>query len=339
MIASVWPKALLRKEWYQQRWYALITFLLIVPSVLMLPWNTKWIVLHPILATHMHTYSLTSHEQFVRNFQLFMGGYAQQGSTGLWATWVVIGLAVSALYVERRNQTLWFTLTTPVTKRQILRMKWTFGIGIIVAVFGLIGTYLLILDNLGHVGIPNSTIASWCVNQIGAQMAMYSLAFCASVLIGNPIVSAISVYTVALLPSLFSWVFGGWYQRLTEHLPNSWIYQEYIGLSPLALVGGHPVVWYAWLFMLWSFLVAYIGYVASQWAFDRVQAEHLSELFTFPRMRMWGCAFICILSGISIVRELFPMVPIQFKLVIMLTMIGILWRWLFVKLSKKKIPN
>jgi len=322
--ASILPKALMRKEWYQQRWYALFVLLLISPSVLMLPW--KAIPMEQRTDTMLGRNGWpTLHAQLQFNFEGYISFTHTDATTGLWASFVVIGLAVMGFYVERKNHSFWFTLTSPTSRRQLLRVKFVFGTSVVIAVFSVLALYLTVLAAFGQLHHFEADILYWWFAEVTVQLAMYSIAFLLCVVVGNPIVAGVLAYIAARVPDVIMLLAPNGLFRHRYSWVVVWIFRR---LSPLNQFGAG---WNKGMlpYLVWSLVLAFLCYLVAQRLFQHVELENVYNLFVFPRTQKWGIVIFSLLVGFMIVEEIvFRQSSRVLKIALFITISGLLLMWL-----------
>ncbi|MHB1627764.1 MAG: hypothetical protein ACYCVB_05220 [Bacilli bacterium] len=275
MMQSLFPKELLYKEWIQKRWAAVLVCLMIIPSVFFqsqAPWNGA--------------------ESFLNFCNHIFGQFV----IGWWTTLTVVGLAVFSLWSERNRELWWFTLSGPVTKRQVLRAKYTFDLSLIVAVFTLFAIVLAIVDVSLGFGYPLFGIVRWWVTELSIQCSMYALALLLATLIGNIIAVVLLTFGIANIPMYAGipmvWALGANLVVFTEpskyYIPLSWkLMWAMTHLSPLNWYDLNLArVWMSpWPYLLWFLIFALLACIASENIYERTNNERLSHFFVFSWTR------------------------------------------------------
>lgn len=314
MKRSIYPKALLYKEWVQKRWIALLVFLLICPSAFLntltpLGYNrivygqtgqvingvTKWGAMH---ATDV----------WALNFSDFCSQVLGRYTVGWWASLVVVGLALYTLWSERNHDTWTFTLSGPISKRQLLRTKCTFDAAMIVCTFTVIAIGLWIIDIAVGLQYPIAGIVRWWFAELAIQGSMYALALFFGMLFGNVLAVGLVTFAIAMVPlriyillvdRLRPVAFDPTYDHaVSVKWKVMWIFAH---LSPLnwfnedlgkAYIG--PLY-----FMGWFMISAFGLYVLAQLLYQRIQPERTAYLFTFRETKYPLAAVLS--AGISFV--------------------------------------
>jgi hypothetical protein len=323
VIESIFPKALVRKEVYLHRWYALSVFLLIIPTLVKLPWAQTIVSVKSGVTSPM-PWRL----QAVQALQQFVDGGAT-GSVGIWAAFVVMGYAVMLMYSERQRGSLWYALTTPVSRQQILRVKWCFGFLTLIGVFGLSGLYLFILNSVIHAHIASVVILTWSVTQVVVETGIFTLTMLIAILVSNPVFALGIGYLLEKLPGMVEWVLPDAYYRLIFRMPYNWIFLNWQAcITPWSFVGRRVDDIQGWLDLSWFLLLIVLCYAAAQRLFRQMQAERAFALFSLPGMRRWGIGILVAISGLMVVDVLFHQVPKSLKILIFLLFVVCAWRWL-----------
>lgn len=288
-----YPRALLYREWLNKRWAALLVFLLIAPSAYLqtlMPLTGNRIIYGGIQG-HLRPFDVVA-----ANFAITCNQISSRYTTGMWAALVVVVLALYSVWIERHQDTFWFTLGGPISKSSILRVKFLIDTSIIIGVFTVLGISLCIIDGAVNAHYPVVGIARWWLAQVSILLAMYGLTVLISTMLGNPLASGIVVFGISVLPMYLGALLVNWlganlvyfYGHTTAQIPFSWKLMWIIShASPLnwyditfTTTWGHPVLFFAW-FLIWS----YICYRFARLLFERADNERLSNLFTFRRTR------------------------------------------------------
>ncbi len=342
MIALYLPRALVLKEWLHQRWYALIAFVCISPSVLLMPWLASTTRIAPYsgpVTNHLPIIHMTAHQTLAYEFgnyiQYFMGH-----STGLWAAWVVMGLAVMSWANEQQSGALWFTLTGPVTRKVLVRTKYLAGISIIIAICTILDAYMLCLNAFVHLGAAPVWILYWWFAELAILTCAYSIAFTMAVLINNPAIAVLLTYVVCRTPDYFDRLFARAYTSAIDKIippasglePVSYhIFGIVEHLTPFQMRG--PIAGIA-PYIVWCIVLSGICYFTAQRLFQTIRSEHLLDLVRLPRLRRWAMALFCLLTSLTVTEMLFRPVPRSVKFLILVCLAVLLWR-----IAKMIIPK
>lgn len=288
MKKSIYPKALLYKEWVQKRWIALLTFLLICPSAFLntltplgysrivygqtgqvINGVTKWGAMH---ATDV----------WALNFSDFCSQVLGRYTVGWWASLVVVGLALYTLWSERNHDTWTFTLSGPISKRQLLRTKCTFDAAAIVCTFTIIAIGLWIIDIAVGMQYPISGIVRWWFAELAIQGSMYALALFLGMLFGNVFAVGLLTFAIAMVPEkIYLLLF---YQLRPVAFPIKWkLLSIFSQLSPLSWFNANlDKASIGPLYFLGGFMICSFGlYFLTQFLYQRIPNERIDYLFTF----------------------------------------------------------
>lgn len=309
MPRSFFPKGLLYKEWMQKRWLVLLAFLVACPSVF-------FQTLMPLTETH-HSVTLISSigvtqtsNVVVNNFNDFVNQVVGHLSTGWWTSIVIVGIALYSLWTERNQEVGWFTFSGPVSKRQVMRLKYAFDLSLIVGIFTVLAASLALIDAGIGVHYPIAGIVRWWVAELAIQSSMYGLALLVATLVGNIVGAAVLTFGIANIPMYAgiplihllgaNWVVFGEPSKST--IPFSWNVMWVIThLSPLnwfntKLDQPDPnALTNPWPYLVWFLVFTGLACLASERIYERIANERLSDLLAFRWLKH---PFIVALSGL-----------------------------------------
>lgn len=292
MAKSFFPKGLLFKEWMQKRWIVLIACLCISPSVF-------FETLMPLTDSAHRWITITSSDGSVQHvdtvattFDWFCNEIVGHFSAGWWATAVVIGLAIFSVWSERNHEVGWFTFSGPITKRQVLRAKYTFDIGLIVALFTVLAIAMLIIDAAIGIHYPLFGIFRWWIAELAVQCAMYGLTLLIATLIGNAVAVAVLTLGAVTVPGhlLNPYVAGfmvNWtaVQNASQHAAlarahMSWVISHFSPIHWFNVDFSQPYV-HPWPYFVGFLIFATVACLVSERIYDAAKTERLSNFFAF----------------------------------------------------------
>lgn len=212
------------------------------------------------------------------------------GLPGLLVSALVVGLAAYSFAAERHRDAGWFTLSGPVTKRQILRAKYGFDLGLLMALFTVVAIAMLALGD----SVPD--VARWWVAEVAVQGGLYGLALVVATLVGNAMAVLLLTFGLTNVP-IYAGVFlvnalGAnlvvFQNPLRFAIPFSWkVMWTITELSPLnwvdaqlATMWGNP-----WPFLILFLVLLGVALVVAERIYDKVDNERLSSLFAFSWLR------------------------------------------------------
>lgn len=234
-------------------------------------------------------------------------------STGWWATFVVIGLAIYSIWMERNQEVGWFSFSVPVTKRQIVRAKVLFDIGSIIAIFTVLALSLAVIDEIVQIHYPLLDILRWWFAELSVQCAMYSLAFLVATLIANAAAVAVLTLGLAYLPMYVGipliYALGANWVVFTQpsqyHIPISW-------WAMWAITHLSPLNWFnvdfqfnkmhAWPFFVGFLVFSVIAHVFAEWIYHKMPNERFTHLFAFRWLQHPMTAVLSIVVATILVR-------------------------------------
>ncbi len=308
-----YPRALFYKEWHQKRFAALLVFLLICPSVYIQT------LIQPLWVHGTNDYQYTlGHQTPVDVISLRFSDFCNQVvghyTIGLWASIVVGTLAVYSVWVERHNDTFWFTLSGPISKSAVLRVKYTVDAGIVLGVFTVLAASLVIIDWIVGANYPVAGMIRWWFAEIGIQMGIYALVFMLTVLVGNVVAACLLAFGVAMAPmyvgALMVNLLGANLIYFERHAPVPlswkimWIISHLSPLNwfnePLATSWGPPWVYFAW-FLVFSVICCFLA----QFLFEKAENERISNLFVFRESRHIVMLLLSCAGSFLLVRTIF----------------------------------
>lgn len=259
---GLFPRALLFREWRQNRW--------LYGAGLLFMWL-------PLRAGATTATSL---------------GY---GDAHYGWYWSVIVTALGVLTMRLDHAQLWYLLSGPVKRRDLLRVKALFGIAVVVAAFLLPWLWL----TLGDLTQQYGPVGSWSpgggfvgtATHVLAMSALLLTALAATCVAGNLLLAAAGALLVALLPvfasALMSFIDSPSFLGGPVHYSHAFylIQTTVLSLSPtLATGSGRSAV--NWLpFLLWYVVWAAGFWLLGERLWERVPLERLRENLFFPRLR------------------------------------------------------
>jgi ABC-type transport system involved in multi-copper enzyme maturation permease subunit len=160
-MVSYFPKALLFREWRVQRlWLCLAAAIILVPvfwSILSLSlWSVDAVMVRSQL------WNVLAHLIYGQssNWQPDIKIVGNPVPNRLNA-FVAVGLAVTVVGQERRQGALWYMLSGPVRRADLLRVKYVLGLCCLVVVTILLWVTSYILDTSLGTWIPLSVLCDW----------------------------------------------------------------------------------------------------------------------------------------------------------------------------------
>jgi ABC-type transport system involved in multi-copper enzyme maturation permease subunit len=193
MVMPFWNKALLWKEWRQNRWIISVTFFLTgVVSIVLTLLIGALKALNPAFFRQANWSDLLAR---IFDFDPFFGMINA-------LTALVLGTFL--LSQERTARTLEFLVTTPVSRRDIVNTKYAIGASTII-----IGVLFVFLFATGvKVFLPVeygfSTVLKWFFVTGSVMLSIFSLSFFVSTLTGNILASAIGALVAIYIPLFVS---------------------------------------------------------------------------------------------------------------------------------------
>ena len=260
-------RALFYKEWLQKRLIVAIVSILLCFRLL---------ATHGLTAAALHMGSDWSLSIF--------------GLPGLLVSALVVGLATYSFAVERRRDVGWFTLSGPVTKRQVLRAKYAFDLGLLVALFTTVAVVMLACGE----SVPDA--ARWWVAELAVQGFVYGLTLVVGTLVGNALavilltfgLTNVPVYAGVVLVNALGANLVVFLNPSRYAIPFSWkVMWAITELSPLNWGSAQLTQMWAnpWPFLILFLVLAGTACVAAEHIYERVDNERLSSLFAFSWLR------------------------------------------------------
>ncbi|MCY0901597.1 MAG: hypothetical protein OWU32_05340 [Firmicutes bacterium] len=212
------------------------------------------------------------------------------GLPGLVVSGLVAGLAAYSFAVERHQDAGWFTLSGPVTKRQVLRAKYGFDLGLLAIFFTSVAVVMMVCGDSGM------EAARWWVAELAVQGFVYGLALVVGTLVGNAMAVILLVFGLTNVP-IYAGVFlvNAFGANLVVFqnpsrfaIPWSWkVMWTITELSPLNWVDAQLTTMWAspWPFLILFLVLSGVALAVAERIYAKVDNERLSSLFAFPWLR------------------------------------------------------
>lgn len=228
----------------------------------------------------------------VNNFTWNVNEIVGHFSAGWWASIVVVGLAVYSLWTERNHDSGWFTLSGPVSKRQIIRVKYVYDLSLIAATFTFLALSLGVIDWILGIHYPLYGIFRWWVAELAIQCSMYGLSLLFGTLIGNSVVVALLAFAVSNVPMYIGIPLthmlganGVVYADPSKYfIPVSWrVMWMVTHLSPLNWFSlDFSKLWTSpWPYFIWFLLFTVLSCWVSERIYERTANERMSNFLAF----------------------------------------------------------
>lgn len=323
MKASYFPKALLYKEWRGQRlWLGFAAALILVPSL--------WSLLNKETGSFgpgMHRTELWTWLVKLLYGQNANWPMSTQISghpvTSMWYGFVAVGLAVAIVGYERRQGVLYYTLTSPVRKADLLRVKFFCGLAVLAS--AMIG--LLVIAGLGDSvlsGIlPVDVLGEWFLVNVMTSAGLYAIAFLVAQAVGTTVGAGLIACGVSVVPAVVGSVLryvpqifgvattpnpmldkiGHFLVRMSPgFFMSSHSRSESYGIvgsgAPPTAVTLNQDMHFTWPLALAYVLAIGLCYLLAQWLFARAYVEKMSNVFIFPVLWQW--AAVAVSAGIGL---------------------------------------
>lgn len=249
----------------------------------------------------------------VNTFTWFCNEIVGHFSTGWWASIVVVGLAIYSGWTERNHEVGWFTLSGPVSKRAVMRVKYAFDLTLILSIFTFLAVSLAIIDLAVGIHYPLYGIIRWWVAEIAIQCSVYGLALLLATLVGNVIAVALLTFGILKAPMYMgitmiyalgaNWVVFGEPSKYT--IPLSWkVMWLLTHLSPLNWFSvDFTHLWTsAWPYFLGFILFTVLACVGTELIYERTANERISNFLAFKWLRHPLIAMLSIVVAFLLIR-------------------------------------
>jgi hypothetical protein len=336
-MGSFFPKALVYKEWKQQWSWAAVLFVVgcTVPLLLILRsfthlWDDPQMRavyvnnLRLYLSSLLHDHSYNG----VDNFGMLPFGAAVLGAT--------------VLAHERSQGGLWYTLTGPVTRREVLRVKALVGCALVAAIVTVCASVLAALSAMAALHLAAGDFVAWWARSLLVSVAMFMTGLLAATMVGHIAAACIAGLGIAVAPSAI----GLFFEIITvlthpnglnpDHIPLNDVFGR---LSPLHYAGG----WAdcpPWLVLVGLALWSMAAYVLAQRLFFLTAVEHMGDFFIFPTLWKWFLFLVSLAVGLvltAISLRANPVEPLNFAIRYAVS-VGLCWflaAWL-IRIYRKK---
>ena len=308
MMSSLLNRGLLWKEWRQNRWYFLLTGLLLAYV--------------PVLKS-LYFLSLGSKPVSEWGHLNYIAGFAQGRGTAMepWSMVAVILLGALMLGEERKGS-LNYLVSTPASRGQIILAKFLVGSGVILLVMMVNSVFLLGMDNLFPVSYTRMDVLHWAVLTSLVFLGLYTLTLMASTFTSNVLAAGGLGFGLIFLPQtvihlitvtagkyfsasqsfLIKAHYLGSYLTLPDYLTRlgreaintSDVHGSWLGLTSTGSI--HPDIWTEGLYLFLMILVLLLVAIV---IFERSSLEPGGTIFASRRARRCGEITLTILLGWS----------------------------------------
>ncbi|WP_026973877.1 hypothetical protein [Alicyclobacillus contaminans] len=333
-MASFFPKALVFKEWRQQRWWGLLFLLVLAgPEVLVLT-----VRLMRIWSEQDAQLRLTMLEM-IRFTLAAMTGQADNDSGGLeYYAFAAAAFGSIILSYDRSHGGLWYTLSGPFTRRQVLRVKATLGALFLMASLVVFAVLLYALNLGAGAGLPVHAFLRWLGCEALLQLACFVCGLMGATLVGQVYVAPLAGWLIGGLPLALS----VYVQLLTGPNSANWVFTMTHLLeqfAPLYYTRGFPSGPSAMFFVCTGCWIL-VGYFGVQQLFRAISLERMDNFFLFPGLWHWvvfgGCCFVgLVMAEESSVDEQVPAPEMLLKHAVFTVLLWLLVRWLIRWYRKK----
>ncbi|WP_026960872.1 hypothetical protein [Alicyclobacillus herbarius] len=272
-MGSYFPKALVYKEWRETHGWLIGAGLFILSEPLL-----RLLVLGLGLVEGQNESGLRAMawNAFASYLTDVVTRMHSDGTTGFLAILAVMVVAEVQVAQERSQGRLLCVLMGPVTRADLLRVKFVLGAAWL---FALIVVFTLIVTVSGAFAPERpspATLAAFALDELAILAAFYGMAFLVACVVTGAfpvlIITAILVDAPIWLPNLVAF-------NSSPNQPQQWP-GVVAHISPWSWLNAPVPI--PWLAVLWLFFLAAFGYWAGQRAFARVHAEHFQDLFGLP---------------------------------------------------------
>ncbi|QQE77403.1 ABC-2 transporter permease [Alicyclobacillus sp. SO9] len=290
-MESYFPKALWFKEWREHRWRAVLAAVIISLSPVargLLYWSRHTAV--PGAQNY-------AGRMFWNQFNSEISTFSKSSTTGLPAVVVVVIIAIILVVGERNSGSLWYILSTPVQRRQWLRTKFLFGLGVIYGTYTILLIWNSVVTVFNPAPVGFGDVVRWWIYMLAVQGTVYAVAFVTALCVTNAILVFIGTFVVLGIPSFLS----GYIHEATiassqpVHVAVQRSTQWIDSLSPLAMFKHNLLLSNPFLY-LYMVMIPLL-YVLAQVLMRRIEAEHLSSLLTLPKL--WYLVIVGISTGLG----------------------------------------
>ena len=186
-------KALLWKEWRQSHWLFGVAFLLMSFTTIfqtLIFWIVK--AIRPSVYVYNHNIDPTLWSWSIAN----MINYNYDSSLNIIGVYVAIGIGVQLMARERSHNTLEFLVATPVSRREIVQVKYFLGAGVILVI--LLVNFLFVSMAALILPAKYTLIAAvkWFALAGAVLLAIFSISFFVSIITGNSFAVLIGVQVI-----------------------------------------------------------------------------------------------------------------------------------------------
>ncbi|GIM46780.1 hypothetical protein DNHGIG_23290 [Collibacillus ludicampi] len=278
MSVSFLNKALLWKEWRQNRGYFWMLFLVMA-------WVPIGVTLFSIAMQPFTdlAWGGDPHKAWSRIISSLVQGHASP----FWAFWSSFFLGATLLGQERTGNTIEFLVTAPVSRRAIVSAKFFMGTGMILLIMLLIGLFMIIMPLFLPAHYTFHDVIAWWLPTTCVQLAIFGVCFAVSTLSGKAISNYLLSMIVLCLPL---WIGSGVASILRSIYLNSYKYASIVSIfehwgtmmflpSYLFIPGATEKT--GFLHVLAFLLVTVVSYILSCWLFERNPLEKNGQTLIF----------------------------------------------------------
>jgi ABC-type transport system involved in multi-copper enzyme maturation permease subunit len=276
---SFWNKALLWKEWRQNRGKFWMLFLVMA-----------WVPIGmSILSLVMQPFTVPAwggdpHQAWSHIISLLVQGHASP----FWAFWSSFFLGVTMLGQERTGNTIEFLVTTPVSRKAIISAKFFMGAGVILLMMLIIGLYMILMPLFLPALYTIHDVMAWWLPTTGVQLAIFGVCFAVSTLSGRVISTYILSMIVLCLPL---WMGNGvasilrtiYHFNSYDHASLASMFEHWgtMMFLPSYLFIPGAVEKTGFLHVLAFLLVTVVSYILACWLFERNPLENNGQTLVF----------------------------------------------------------
>ncbi len=213
------------------------------------------------------------------------------GSSILFLGWFIAFVWGVLLSDEKKNGTLDFLLTTPVTRRQVVKTKYIMGMALLILNLLVVAFYLAGIVMFISTSYTLVDVGVWFIQTAAVLAAVFGIAFAASTVAGNAISSGILAAGIIfgsgpVLLGIHDLLYGLGLLRFGDGL-GLMLYRmaEASGVLGSAIFGGPPAALPS-LSASFGLLLLCIGlYYLSVWLFERNPLERNGGILVFGDTR------------------------------------------------------
>ncbi|MCL6645591.1 MAG: DUF3305 domain-containing protein [Dehalococcoidia bacterium] len=242
------------------------------------------------------------------------------------------------LSYDRSHGGLWYTLSGPFTRRQVLRVKATLGALFLMASLVVFAVLLYALNLGAGAGLPVHAFLRWLGCEALLQLACFVCGLMGATLVGQVYVAPLAGWLIGGLPLALS----VYVQLLTGPNSANWVFTMTHLLeqfAPLYYTRGFPSGPSAMFFVCTGCWIL-VGYFGALQLFRAISLERMDNFFLFPGLWHWvvfgGCCFVgLVMVEESSVDEQVPAPEMLLKHAVFTVLLWLLVRW-FIRWYRKK---